>query len=676
MLRAAGARLVIGAPEAVAAAAAGFSVGPMILLLLGHFTPALALPVGFAGAAIAACVCGLPRAVPTGGAVLIHVAAAAFCLLWFLYNVRYTAQDVYATRDPATYTITGRWLVDHPTLQIPTHLEIFGSPTGGVGETGGYALVSPGTLNAQGNHLLPALAAMLTWIFGSSAIFHANVVISAVALFVFFGLARRVVTPILALAAMSALALSMPLIYVGRDSYTEPLTLLFLMGALALVHRGYASGRIRDFALAGLVGGSAAMARIDSYGGLIGLVAAAAVYVMVTGDRRAAVLRGAALLGGAAVTTAIGWLDLVHLSRQYYNSQHHNIVLLLLALFGVVILSPLVVAVGWRPGVRSWLAREHSRRVLALSLNGLVVVAFAVLASRPLWLTSRGDRNANLENMQARWNHAIDGTRTYHEQTVHWLALYLGWGTVVVAVAGYCVLITAFLRRREYALSGVLTMGLTMSALYLWNGQIAPDQPWAMRRYVPVIMPLLLVAAGAAVQEAWEHRGPLRFRWMSRVILIVAVGYGVWFPWKVTEPMRHVRDEVPQLVQLDALCSAIGTRGAVVEADEPTVFGYGQTLRSFCNVPTINLDAPLPVELAAMRSAALSHGRTLFVLAQNPDFVPVAPGSAKEPFSVVTVQRWPTQINVAPTLADTQTYAMYLYVVDPAGSAQPVPPAR
>ena len=39
-----------------------------------------------------------------------------------------------------------------------------------------------------------------------------------------------------------------------------------------------------------------------------------------------------------------------------------------------------------------------------------------------------------------------------------------------------------------------------MSALYLWTSEVAPDQPWAMRRYVPVVLPLMLIAAGAALR--------------------------------------------------------------------------------------------------------------------------------------------------------------------------------
>ena len=81
-------------------------------------------------------------------------------------------------------------------------------------------------------------------------------------------------------------------------------------------------------------------------------------------------------------------------------------------------------------------------------------------------------RNPNLENMQRASGVAIDGTRTYNEQTVNWQAMYLGWPTVLLAVAGYALLVVTVIRRRNYALVGAVTMGLVMSGLYLWNCQI------------------------------------------------------------------------------------------------------------------------------------------------------------------------------------------------------------
>jgi len=43
----------------------------------------------------------------------------------------------------------------------------------------------------------------------------------------------------------------------------------------------------------------------------------------------------------------------------------------------------------------------------------------------------------------------VDGDRTYDEQTVHWLAQYLGWPTIVLAVVGYFLLVRRSIRRRS-----------------------------------------------------------------------------------------------------------------------------------------------------------------------------------------------------------------------------------
>jgi hypothetical protein len=236
-------------------------------------------------------------------------------------------------------------------------------------------------------------------------------------------------------------------------------------------------------------------------------------------------------------------------------------------------------------------------------------------------------------------------------------------------VIGYVLLVAAVVRRRAYGTVAALTMGLTMSALYLWNPQIAPDQPWAMRRYVPVVLPLLLVAAmaGLAALARWE-----RGRQVGRAVIVLACAYVVVFAAQVSWPMRHVRDEVPQLRQVEAICAAVGPRGAVVEVDDSAVFGYGQTLRGFCNVPTIGLPAAAPEQLAAVRRAVAAHGRVLYVLSQDPARATYADGVQPGAFSTVTVQRWPTQINVAPDEADQQTYTMFLSTVDDRGFAHPV----
>jgi hypothetical protein len=648
----------------------------MILLLLGAFTAAVAVPLGLAGAALAMWVCGLSDEAPTRRTLHYTVAAAVVTLGWFAYNIRYYAQDVYATRDPATYGISARWLMDHSSLQIHVHPEVFGTPKGSMLDAAGFQVASQGTLHAQGNHLVPAIGALIGSSFGQTAMLQTNIVLGALGLFVFFGLSRRIVGAPLALLAMTALAVSMPFIYVTRDIYSEPLTLLFLMGGLALIHRAVTSRRAADFALAGFVGGCSAMVRIDSYVALLAMVVAAIVVAAVakTGQRRAAVSHAAALVAALLVPVVVGWLDLTQLSRLYYNELRHNIAPQLLALTLLVVVGPAVAWLAWRPALRSRLGAEATRRRLAVVAVALVITAFAFLASRPLWQETHGAiRNPNLENMQRSSGVAIDGTRTYSEQTVNWQAMYLGWPTVLLAVAGYALLVVSVIRRRKYALVGMATMGLVMSALYLWNCQIVADQPWASRRYVPVVIPLLLVAAAAALRALWAW--PRLHTW-GRVLAIAGGVLMVAFPLVITRPMAQVREEAGQLNQLQAICAAVGHDGAVVEVDRSTKDGYGQAIRSYCAVPTIALVDFTPEQLALARTAVIAHGRTMFLLSQDPQTTKYATSGDVAPFSTVKVPRWPYVINQAPTGPASRTTFIFLSTVDASGLAHAVPPAR
>ncbi|PZS12489.1 MAG: hypothetical protein DLM57_18805 [Pseudonocardiales bacterium] len=667
------ARLSVAAPELVAAAVAGFSIGPMILLLAGAFTAPAAIGLGVVGALAAMVVSGLPAEPVTRRSVQFTGAAAVLAVAWFAYNVRYYAQDVYATRDPAVYGLTARWLMEHSSLNIPVHADVFGTPPGATLQAAGFQTVSPGTLHAQGNHLVPALMSLAGSTSGATALLQANVALGALALFVLFGLARRIVGAPLALLVMTTLAVSMPFLYVSRDAFSEPLMLLFLMGGLALLHRAVTSWRVADFALAGFVAACSGMARVDSYGALLAVVVAAIAVAASAGaaERGAATLRGVAVIAGGVVPVLLGWLDLAQLSRQYYGQLHNKVMLQLLALLALVVAGPAIAWLGRRPELRARLVADGTRRRITVAAAAALLAGFAFLASRPLWQqTHTAVANVNLENMQRLSGVQVDGTRLYNEQSVNWQASYLGWSTVLLAAVGYPVLVAALVRRRCYALVGTVVMGLIMSGLYLWDCQIVADQPWASRRFVPVVIPLLLVAAAAALRALWSWQRGL---YWARAIAVVAAGSMLAVPLWITAPVAQVREEGGQLAQLQAICAAVGRNGAVVTMDLSTNDGYAQAIRSYCGVPTIAVLGAGPEQLVPIRAAVAAHGRALFLLSQDPATTRYASGLAVMPFSSVTAQRWPNVINRAPTAPTRARTVVFLSTVDAAGLARPVP---
>ena len=665
-------RLLCAAPELSAAGVAGFALPVMVLLLAGHLEWAVAWPLGIVGAAVAVRVAG--RSPEPASRELARWTGAAIGLLvvWAAVNMCLTAQDLYGHRDPNTYNLAGRWLVDHPSLRILTHPELFGSPAGYTDDAAGFSDSGHGVLSAQGDHLLPVLLGAVGRVLGTGGLLKVNVVFGALALLAFYAVARRVVGPRLALLVLAAFAVSMPVLYVSRDTFSEPLALLFLMGGLGLLHRAIRFGRLRDYGLAGFVAGCSAMVRIDAYAALLALVAVGAVLLARARlGRRAGAGRRVAALGVAGlVPTVVGWVDVSALSPAYYADQRHAILELAGGAVLLAVLGGMLVLAVWRgwPGPR--LASMLWRRRLSRWVSWLVPAAFAFLASRPLWMTGHGPLTLYLIEVQREAHAGIDATRSYDEQTVTWQVLYFGPLTVLLAVGGYVLLLRRWLRERDWSQVGLLTMGLSMSALYLWTSQITPDQPWAARRYVPVVMPALLIAAAAAI--AWIH--PRWGRWGRRGAVFAAVVL-VGYPLGVSIPAFAIREEVPQLRQVEAVCRRIGPSAAVVETDLGAGYGYGQTLRSYCGAASISLVDPSTDQLARMRAAVLAQGRTLYVLATDPSRLPYAAGGAgPPPFSRVDTTRWPSTLYTTPVRAMRESVSVYLGTVSADGRVVAVTP--
>jgi hypothetical protein len=234
------------------------------------------------------------------------------------------------------------------------------------------------------------------------------------------------------------------------------------------------------------------------------------------------------------------------------------------------------------------------------------------------------------------------------------------------------LLIRRLLRDRADVLLGLLTMGLVMSGFYLWSAQITPDQPWASRRFVPIIMPLLLVAAAVALRAVHPHFGRL-----GRTIAIAGGIAMVAVPLAVAIPSLRVREEVPQLAQVDAICSQVGRSGAILEIEYNAFWGYAQTMRSYCNVPSIGLLNASATQLATARTSVAQNGKTLYVLAVDPSKIAFDPSKGPVvPFSVAATTRWPSTLHTAPTGPATEVVPVYLGRVEGNGLVDPIAPSR
>lgn len=682
-------------PEMAAAATAGFALPAMALLLLGRFIMPLVLALGLVGAAVAVWLLGpervtdrLPRSGWTVAALVLAAAA-------FLVNARFANQDLYAVRDPATYLLTGQWLAHHQSLPIDTQPEVFGSIRGAgltYGSSAGFgdAMARPGFVYAQGNHLLPVFLSLAGWLGGDAVLLKANALFGALALLAMFGLVRRFAGEPFALLATAALAVSMPMIAFSRDAYTEPLALLLLFGGMSVLWRAIESGRLAEFALAGLTAGTAAMSRLDSYVALAAVLLVGFGYAgraVVAGQQRAGpdragliragLSRVGLLFGGLALPGLFGFWDVAWLSDGYYHNTRPQIMPLLAGAAALAVGGVVAVWAVWRwPRLRRVVGASARVRWAWLGAVG-VLGFFAVLASRPWWQTAYESQpdpsgcNSFVPQVQASLGLPVQRCRSYDELTVHWLAWSLGWPAVVLAVVGLAVLVWQALRRCDLRLLGPVAMTVSLCVLYLVKSSITPDQIWAMRRYLPVVLPGLLGAAGYLLSRVWSWPR----RW-ARPVGAGLAGLLVGVPAAVTHPMEFVRQYVPQLAQIRVVCQQAGTDGAVLVVGQSMANAYGQTVRAFCHVPVQAMDDPSQADLATIRAAVANHGRRLYVITQDRGAVPWTAGpQAPAPLYTVYEQRWPTRLLDVPQHAEDAEILLWMGLVLPTGSVHPLPPA-
>lgn len=111
----------------------------------------------------------------------------------------------------------------------------------------------------------------------------------------------------------------------------------------------------------------------------------------------------------------------------------------------------------------------------------------------------------------------------YDRENLLRLAWYLSPVGIWLAVAGVCLMVWQVNRRTAV----VLLVGIGFSLLYLWRIQANPHQIYAMRRYVPAVMPFFILAAAYGAGWLYGQR-PSGLRWLGLVLALLWLGGLSW----------------------------------------------------------------------------------------------------------------------------------------------------
>ncbi|MEV4549482.1 phospholipid carrier-dependent glycosyltransferase [Nonomuraea wenchangensis] len=616
---------------APALAVAGWLLAGLPLLLLGRFAPLPALLLGLPAAALLTW--AGTRARPGGGtaeAAWWQVAAVTvIAVASGVFNALLHSEQLAVRRDPATYAQYTAWIARHGALPIDVRPEAFGGADPAlVFDSVGFYRVDGGVA-PQFMPGAPMLFAPGDWL---GAPFVMPAVLGALAVLTVAGVTARLAGARWAAVAAAAFAVSLPILYTSRTTFSEIPSLILLFGGLALTYDalerpdgrpGWWPGWLRGL-LAGLVFGLAVLVRIDGLRDVLPVLAFAGLLVAMRRAGRARGALGPPLLAGLAAGAGLGMLAAYLLSRSYLNYLSGSVRPLLLICAAVLVLTAAGTAAA------PLLARLRAPRWAPAAGAGLVVLLMAALYARPWFQTVTrdpvtGDDRRTFEMIEAiqRANGMpVDGRRLYFEQSLHWVAWYVGLPALVLATLAAALLTRRLLRDgTPFAwLLPLAVIGWT-TVTTLVRPEITPDHPWAARRLVPVVIPGLVVLAAYGLDRLRAWTGGRR--WVSALAVVA-----VLVPPAVTSiGTAFTPVERGEAAAVATMCARLPERASVLIVERVTADRFTQVVRGMCDVPAASVRRPAGVDVARddetrrLAERVRAAGRVPVVLAAEADQV-------------------------------------------------------
>jgi hypothetical protein len=499
-----------------AVAVAMVATASLALAEVGRHDGWLALGLGLAATGLLAAVMWLsgPRPVVRVdrveiGLVAVAGVAAAF---FFLPGFPYASVD----KDPGVYVAHAFAIAREGDVSIPD--EVLARDLNPRIELGtrypGLWLdhSDPDVVTPQFYHLYPATLATANDLVGSSGVFNTSPVLAVVSVCLLAMAARRAAGTAVAVVFAALLITSMMQVWQAKYPSTEILAQFLLAGALLggvlAVDRRWAGGALA----AGVLLSVGFLARPDGF--LYIVLAATVVGMAIALDRfdRRSVLLGV----GLALPFPYAAWNAYELRTEYssVNSVPSLTVLLsvcgLLLLVGLAVRCLLVLADRWRRervrrsdpegGTRQTPSDIDLPELLRRWRQPLGVLVSVVLGLTLLALWHRED----LLGTDYVYSHFRERTiRSLDELNIKWLSWFVTLRGLVVVWLGLVVVAVTKTKASLYLL---LLPGVVLIPVYLWDARISMRLMWWVRRYVPAVLPALMLLMALAIAWALLHR--------------------------------------------------------------------------------------------------------------------------------------------------------------------------
>ena len=523
-----------------------------------------------------------------------------------IFQAVYHSQFVVDQLDAASYMNFAQWISRHGSLPIPTNAADFGNASA---ITFNSAAFYSGAIYHTGSSIVPQFMAGLPmllslgfWAGGARlAVFWAPV-LGALGIFTFGGLVARLVGPRWAPFAALAIGIGIPEAYVSRNTYSETLAQILLLGGLCLwidtqrTDRGEqdagpwrtswrAQMRSASHVLAGATGlifGITLLVRIDGPADILFVVPYCGLLVL---RRQRQVI---ALVVGMLVGLVYGAVDALFVTFPYLQANSKSVEYMVAAFAAFTVGT--VVAVWWLRR-RGSLLLGPPRPGLVRAVVALPFVVVAVFIIRPY--------------VERNW-HALQ----YAPLSLHWIYWYTG-----AAAIAFAVIATAMLGRRcvkGEAPLWVLPL-LTFSWAIVWfllRPAITPHQPYASRRLVPAVLPgLILLSVWLSAWLARKSRVvhlvsvPNFLKRSPRAFVIACCAGAIFLPPMIgnfglslsgSDGLALQRAYVGEIAAVEKICQAIPPNSSVLIADFMLNYQWAENIRGTCDVPVAGVETEVP----------------------------------------------------------------------------------
>jgi hypothetical protein len=288
----------------------------------------------------------------------------------------------------------------------------------------------------------------------------------------------------------------------------------------------------------------------------------------------------------------------------------------------------------------------------------------------------------------------VDPGRLYAEDTLYWVIWYIGLPTLLLGGFGLALLVRRCLRalfswRDPTGTARIWALPLAVicwgSAAVLWQPETLPDQPWASRRLVPLVLPGLILCgiwASAWLRRRARSRGAGRGAGgfvaaccvVAMLVPTVTTSFGLGFTHSGSNGGLRLQSSGLALKRIGqgqvgavaALCSALGPSATVVIVDPVVAARFTQVIRGMCGVPTAWMAGQPTGNLQAVLSGIEHAGRRPVLLGSRPSQL-AAYGTPVRVMNLRTLQE-PHTLTQPPTTPWPAYYVIWMTTPSPSAA--------